>query len=516
MQVTMVIANLSFQDARRRDSLQDAPQRDAKVQDTKVQERGAASGTILDLLQCPACGGNLSAGHDAVVCHACGAVVAVRDGVLDFVAGTAATQLDDIDYDQFYAIDENHAAMTYDDIRTAAGALWPASFGEALEIGCGTGGFSMAVAAKVPVARFLLTDVSRKMLALCRRRLEQLPAVSARSIDYATYSGREPCFRPNAFDTCFGTAVVHHVLDVQTFLRQVHDLLKPGGVAFFMEPNLQFHQALTGTLARLVASWLREGVVPAADMSLMQNWMAEVHCNIVNTGDLEVLGDREDKHLFTAEGFGALAFDAGFGKAAALACHPDPTGLRTIDNYLHQAGVSAATLARLRQAWPDAQRNFFERLVPRDTAPSYVFWLQKVASKRRRGTLRSVAAQTEGAVSARLWVTLELTYHDGQPELVVEGWCLSPVPVKSIQIEIGAWRRRVPIWRPRPDVETLVNTDGVCPPLHALCSGIDARLAVDGVPDVATARISILAVNGAIMERGQVTLERGGASQLVT
>jgi len=72
-----------------------------------------------------------------------------------------------------------------------------------------------------------------------------------------------------------------------------------------MEPNLAFHRALTATAADIVAALLRSQTVSDTDISLMLNWTGEVHCNIVNTGDIEVLAEREDKHLFVAEAFEA-------------------------------------------------------------------------------------------------------------------------------------------------------------------------------------------------------------------
>ena len=38
--------------------------------------------------------------------------------------------------------------------------LWPEDFGEALEIGCGTGGFSLALLQHISARHIVLTDVS--------------------------------------------------------------------------------------------------------------------------------------------------------------------------------------------------------------------------------------------------------------------------------------------------------------------------------------------------------------------
>ncbi|HYZ20540.1 MAG TPA: class I SAM-dependent methyltransferase [Rhodopila sp.] len=479
-----------------------------------VRPRQAAD-PILGLLQCPRCGGALAG---ALACTACGAPVRLHDGILDFVAGAAATQLDAIDYDQFYAIDEDHARVTYDDIVIAAGALWRNDLGDALEIGCGTGGFSMAALTRMQASRVLLTDVSLKMLAACRQRLQRMPSLHAQAVGYAAYSGQEDCFRAEAFDTCFGTAVVHHVLDVPRFLGQVHRLLKPGGVAFFMEPNGHFHHALTATLAEVLADWLRQGSVAHPDLNRMLNWMAEVHCNVTNSGDLQVLAEREDKHQFTSVGFEAMAAAAGFTMARALACGADRTGGETILAYLQQVGVSAETLRRVRVAWGSGRNPRFAALAPHDSAPSYLFWLEKGAAAHRIAATPAQAAPPARGTEAppRLWLMLTLHQGSKDPELAVDGWCVAEAPVRAVELTLLGRHIRMPVWRPRPDVQAAVNANGAYPPLHALCSGINGRIVLEGIPaQPVQVAVHLVAGGETRLPRGIVTLQPGGEGQLI-
>lgn len=94
--------------------------------------------------------------------------------IIDFVAGATSTALDDIDCDQRYAVNLAASLHLYDDIARAAGPRWPASFGDAVEIGCGTGGFSMALLGRANVDHALLTHVSVKMLRVCQTRLQNM------------------------------------------------------------------------------------------------------------------------------------------------------------------------------------------------------------------------------------------------------------------------------------------------------------------------------------------------------
>jgi SAM-dependent methyltransferase len=376
--------------------------------------------------------------------------------------------------------------------------------GDAIEIGCGTGGFSMAILARLAANRVLLTDISVKMLTICRKRMRQIPGLRPEAIGYATWSIQETAFKPGCFDTCFGTAVVHHVLDVAFFLRQVHRLLKPGGVAFFLEPNAPFHQALVSALAGIVATWLERSAAPTLDIARMASWIAEVHCNIVNSGDLEVLAGREDKHLFEGSRFAAMAEQAGL-QAEALACGPDPTGIETIQAIMEQVGIGSDTMAALLSEWGLRQAQYFSHLAPADRAPSYLFWLRKPAAPPPRNDAPMV-----------LWLTLGLEPAETGFDLVAEGWCVSGIAVRAVELTWNGARHRIPVWLPRPDVQQALNANGRFPALHALCSGISGRLSAG--PAAGTGlevAVVALCTDGTAIERGTVTIRHGEGSVTV-
>jgi ubiquinone/menaquinone biosynthesis C-methylase UbiE len=481
--------------------------------------------SAIALLQCPHCGKRLTVSAGTIVCPACHSPVPVRDGIIDFVAGRSATVLDNIDYDQFYAVSLESSRELLGTIKTSAGPYWPQTLGNAVEIGCGTGGFSMTILSHLPATQVVLTDVSTKMLGLCRARLNQLGTVRTDAVTFATYSGTENCFAPDAFDTCYGTSVVHHLIDVPGFLGHVHRLLRPGGRAFFMEPNLRFHQALTATLADILAEWIRQATVPDSEISLMLNWMAEVHCNVVNSGEVEILAEREDKHQFVAETFEAMADAAGFASALSIPCGLDRTGLTTISVYIGQCGVSSRTLELLRQIWPAAQQRYFSALELRDLSPSYLFWLTKGLWQvpRSHGSAEPPRQAATASASAawsplHLWLDVAVRQDGDGLAVVAQGWCVAVERVKSVEITVGEHRRRLPIWRPRPDVQMRMNASGTFPPLHALCSGVEGsvRLPAQQAADSPIAvTIDIVTTDDRILSGGIVALLPNGASELV-
>lgn len=97
-----------------------------------------------------------------------------------------------------------------------------------LEVGCGTGLFTAALAATG--ADVVAVDVSDALLERAR----------ARGLDPAHV--RLECARievlgeTERFDAVVGSSVLHH-LDLRAALPQIHDLLNPGGWMVFAEPN---------------------------------------------------------------------------------------------------------------------------------------------------------------------------------------------------------------------------------------------------------------------------------------
>ncbi len=466
------------------------------------------------LFQCPLCGGPLKrATSSALACQACNNQVAAGDGIIDFVAGAAVTSLDNIDYDAFYGINAEHSLELYNVLLRAAGSRWPEAFGNALEIGCGTGGLSLALFSRIAADSVVLTDISPKMLRICRDRLQKAIPDRVKAFTFATYSGTERCYRPDMFNSCFGTAVVHHIVDVPRFLREVNGLLKPGGLAFFMEPNRAFHRALTMTLADIAATFLRDKSVPLEQVGGMLSWVAQVHCSVANSGDNEVLAEREDKHYFEGKAFLAWAREAGFGDVAALPCDPDPTGWGTIQDYMQQSEVNSVGFAALKKAWPSHYKRYFAALKPEDQSPSYLFWLRNTVSDKavRRGTPARRAVKTVRKAPAELWLQVELKCTRQAVELEVEGWCLADVPVGSVQIIVGQLRKRLPVWLPRADIEMLKNADGRYPALHTLCSGVRGVIRLPPLPPGETSvgvSMQVVCTGGEVLDMGWLVLQR--------
>jgi len=96
-----------------------------------------------------------------------------------------------------------------------------------LEIGCGTGTFTAALAERFE--NLIAVDVAEVLLQRARERLPRV-RFERRDIHATGYPDAQ-------FDYVVGCSVLHH-LDCPLALREIRRLLKPGGLLRFSEPNL--------------------------------------------------------------------------------------------------------------------------------------------------------------------------------------------------------------------------------------------------------------------------------------
>jgi ubiquinone/menaquinone biosynthesis C-methylase UbiE len=110
----------------------------------------------------------------------------------------------------------------------------PASFGDALEIGAGTGYFTLNLLQLGLVERATATDISPGMLASLDASAAEL-GVDVRTV---RCEAEELPFDDESFDLVFGHAVLHHIPDLGRAFGEFARVLRPGGtVVFCGEPS---------------------------------------------------------------------------------------------------------------------------------------------------------------------------------------------------------------------------------------------------------------------------------------
>ncbi|HEX8497399.1 MAG TPA: class I SAM-dependent methyltransferase, partial [Actinomycetales bacterium] len=131
-------------------------------------------------------------------------------------------------YDEKWSISFDQRCIDYARDRFVAVAGPGATsgrYGEALEIGAGTGFFSLNLKQAGIIDQVHVTDLSPGMVAAAERNAERLGfTVRGQVADVEQLP-----YGDDSFDLVVGHAVIHHVPDVEQALREVLRVLRPGG-----------------------------------------------------------------------------------------------------------------------------------------------------------------------------------------------------------------------------------------------------------------------------------------------
>jgi ubiquinone/menaquinone biosynthesis C-methylase UbiE len=140
------------------------------------------------------------------------------------------------EYDAKWGID--FGATGQDQVRAklvnALGA-WPDEpFRDALEIGSGTGYFSLNLLQMGAIQRLVSTDISPGMLSTLSETAHELGL----AVETEVTDAEALPFEDASFDLVFGHAVLHHIPDLDRALAEFRRVLRPGGaIAFCGEPS---------------------------------------------------------------------------------------------------------------------------------------------------------------------------------------------------------------------------------------------------------------------------------------
>ena len=130
----------------------------------------------------------------------------------------------------------------------------PGRWEHALEIGAGTGYFSLNLMSAGLIGHLTATDIAPGMLAALRANADSLGL----DVDtVASDAGRLP-FPDDAFDLVLGHAVLHHLPDLDAAVTEFLRVLQPGGTLIFCgEPSAHGDQ---------IAAWPKRTAMAAAPL----------------------------------------------------------------------------------------------------------------------------------------------------------------------------------------------------------------------------------------------------------
>lgn len=128
--------------------------------------------------------------------------------------------------------------------------------GECLEIGCGTGRFTVPAAERG--VKITAIDVSEQMLAKTRANLQA--AGCSKNVTLALADARATQFAGEQFSLVFSFNVVNHVPHYERVVAEVARILKPGGVFVVGFPSLWSLYLPYASIVNLTQRSIRRGV----------------------------------------------------------------------------------------------------------------------------------------------------------------------------------------------------------------------------------------------------------------
>src|SRR3954464_11791117 len=208
-------------------------------------------------------------------------------------------------YDSKWGIgyDEVAQAQVTNKLRKALGpgALPDDGFDRGLEIGAGTGYFTLNLVRAGVLRSAVASDISPGMLEALSASASELGG----AVETAACGGSALPFEEESCDLVFGHAVLHHLPDLAAAFREFRRVLRPGGVvAFCGEPSRHGDR---------LSSVPKRGALALAPV-----WRALIGAQSRN-GNGHVHGEQEDQleqvvdvHAFTPADLSTHANEAGF------------------------------------------------------------------------------------------------------------------------------------------------------------------------------------------------------------
>lgn len=165
--------------------------------------------------------------------------------------------------------------------------------GPILELGCGTGKASVGLCKAAPNPWLLITDASTTFIDIARRKMEE-NAVDMDRVRFAVLADSDLRRLPaQSVSAIILRSVLHHFLDVESWMRDAARLLLPGGVILVAEPCSSGY-LMMGMISQAVALFDDNGLTPRQRKraQLMADTMKAYHRRDLDKSEWE------DKHVF--------------------------------------------------------------------------------------------------------------------------------------------------------------------------------------------------------------------------
>jgi tRNA (cmo5U34)-methyltransferase len=127
------------------------------------------------------------------------------------------------------------AVPRYDEMLSRLVDYLPTVASSILELGCGTGNLSLALAERYPQASLTFLDAAPELLQTTRARLAEKHAATARRARFveATFETIDSGLGP--FDLVVSSISLHHVKDKGSLYKHIYAMVAPGGTFRFSD-----------------------------------------------------------------------------------------------------------------------------------------------------------------------------------------------------------------------------------------------------------------------------------------
>ncbi len=155
------------------------------------------------------------------------------------------------DYDAKWGIDFGPVGLeqVLGKVEKALGRA-PEPFGRSLEVGAGTGYFTLNLLRAGLISQATCSDISEGMLAALQANARRL----ALRVRTACVDAERLPFADESFDLVLGHAVLHHLPDLAAAFAEFERVLAPGGVVLFAGEPSRVGDALAGVPKRAAAA----------------------------------------------------------------------------------------------------------------------------------------------------------------------------------------------------------------------------------------------------------------------
>ncbi|HYF26406.1 MAG TPA: class I SAM-dependent methyltransferase [Baekduia sp.] len=205
-------------------------------------------------------------------------------------------------YDAKWGIDWGQigATQVLGKVRKALGGDLPA-FPRSLEVGAGTGYFSLHLLQAGVVQHATCTDISPGMISVLKGNAARL------GLDVTTQvtDAEELPFADDSFDLVLGHAVLHHLPDLDRAFSEFRRVLRPGGAVVFAGEPSRHGDRIANVPKRAAAR-----LAPAWRTLMRARPAAEGHSD--GGAANHQLESQVDVHAFVPEDLARVARDAGF------------------------------------------------------------------------------------------------------------------------------------------------------------------------------------------------------------